>query len=139
MLRIGFGVTLALYGAAHYKDFTAFSGMTTAGFTGVLASLATLWAYVLPLLMIVGGLSLAIPYRRDIGAWCGGVALASIAIGMSLKAVLGTQTLMDVGGTVSNTLVWLLIYLFAVKSGSCCCGGAKGAPAGVCTPGGGCC
>ena len=139
LLRIGFGATLALYGVEHYMHFSAFAGMTTMGFSGILMSLAQLWAYVLPLLMIVGGVLLVIPYRIDIAAWCGGVALASIAIGMMLKTVLGTAALGDVGMGVNNALIWLLIYLFAVKGASCCCGGAKGAPAGVCTPGKGCC
>jgi len=143
LLRIGFGATLALYGLEHYMHFQAFSGMTTAGFSGVLMSLAGLWAYVLPALMIVGGVLLVVPYRKDIAAWCAGVALASIAIGLSLKLVIGAlapELAMQVGMGVNFALLWLLIFSFAVKGG--CCGsshGKEGAMGHVCTPGGGGC
>ncbi len=133
LLRIGFGATLALYGVAHYLDLQGFVGMTASGFSGVLGSLAQLWAYVLPLLMIVGGGFLVVPYRTDIAAWCAGVALASIAIGMTLKVVLGNESLVNVGAFVNNALIWLLIYFFAVKSASCCQSGGKEGSGGVCS------
>jgi hypothetical protein len=132
-------VTLALYGVEHYMHFQGFSAMTTMGFGGILASLAQLWAYILPLLMIVGGGLLVVPYRTDIAAWCAGVAIASIAIGLVLQSVLGTGSLGDLGMGVNNALLWLLIYFFAVKSASCCCGGGKEGMGGVCKPGGGGC
>lgn len=127
LLKVGFGGALLLFGIAHYLNFQGFSGDVTGGFTGVLAGLATLWAYVLPALMIVGGALLIANYRLDIAAWCGGLALASIAIGMSLKAVLGTSGLGEVAPAVHWALVWLLVYLFAIK----CCGCASKGEGGM--------
>lgn len=139
LLRIAFGATIALYGLSHYLDFTGFSGLTTMGYTGVLFSLAGIWAYVLPALMIVGGVLLVVPYRKDVAAWCIGVALASIAIGMTLKTVLGTLSLADVGEMVNNALLWLLIFVFAVKGGCCGSHAKDGSMGHVCAPGGGGC
>ena len=137
-LRVAFGVSLALFGIAHYLDVQGFAGMTAGGFTGVLASLATLWAYVLPLLMIVGGALVVVGYRPDIAAWCAGVALASIAIGMSLKMTLGAADAATAGGAIQSVMLWLLVYLFAIKGLACGCGAKGGRPGGTCAPGGSC-
>ncbi len=141
VLRVGFGAALFLFGVAHYMDFQAFAPMVTGGFTGVLASLAGLWAYILPLLMIVGGGLFVAGYRMDIAAWCGGVALLSIIIGMMLKDILGTVTMGEVAPAVQNALLWLLVYLFAVKSHCCGCGSGCGTGAEMQeqSHGGGCC
>lgn len=125
LLRVAFGVSLALIGLNHYMNLDAFSGFVAGGL-GPLTSLGTLWAYVLPALEIVGGVLLAASYRTDIGAWCVGVALASIVIGMLLKPVFGTP-LDAVMPAVNSTFIWLLVYFFVVKSCVCC---------GTCMPGG---
>jgi hypothetical protein len=77
----------------------------------------------------------------DIAAWCGGVALLSIIIGMMLKDILGTVTMGEVAPAVQNALLWLLVYFFAVKS-HCCSGGSgcgTGAEMQGQSHGGGCC
>lgn len=126
LFKIGFGGSLALVGVAHFKDMQGFSDMVAGGFTGVLANLAGLWAYILPLLMIVGGALLVVGYRLDIAAWAAGVALVSIALGMALKAILGTLPLGEVMPAVQNALLWSLLYLFVVKCGGCCKEGGTG-------------
>ena len=117
-VRIGFGVALALFGIAHLRTMDGFRVMVSDGL-GPLAGLGTLWAYILPLLQIGGGVLLVANYRLDIAAWCAGIALASIAIGMPLKAVIGGVPLGEVAPAVNTTLLWLLVYLFVVK-GLCC-------------------
>ncbi len=122
LLRVSFGVSLALIGLSHYMTLSVFTGMVSDGL-GPLSGLGTLWSYVLPALEIVGGVLLVAGYREDIGAWAAGVALASISIGLLLKPVFGGAALGDVMPGVTDTLLWLLAYFFVVKSclcGSCC-------------------
>lgn len=131
LLKIAFGGALALFGLAHYLDMQGFVAMVTGGFTGVLFALAKLWAYILPALMIIGGALLIANYRLDVAAWCAGIALASIAIGMPLKAVLGTTGLtVEIGQAVNNALLWLLIYVFVVKCSGCAHKGGEGGMGG---------
>ena len=129
LVRVAFGVSLALIGLNHYMNLDAFSGMTASGL-GPLTGLGTLWAYVLPALEIVGGVLLAAKYRADIGAWAAGVALASIVIGLLLKPVFGTP-IGDVMPMVNNTFIWILTYFFVVKSCVCCGSCKEGGKAGA--------
>ena len=121
VVSVTFGVILAMFGFAHYMDIEMFKQMTMFGFVegGVMASLAGLWAYILPFLMIVGGLLIAVGYRYDIALWVSGVALASIAIGMTSKAIIGTMELKDAAPHVQAIFIWLLMYAFVAKSERC--------------------
>ncbi len=135
LVRVAFGVSLALIGLNHYMNLDAFAAMTASGL-GPLTGLGTLWAYVLPALEIVGGVLLVAQYRTDIGVWTAGVALASIAIGLLLKPVFGTP-IVDVMPMVNDTFIWILAYLFVAKSlccGSCHEGGTAGGQGGHSCP-----
>jgi uncharacterized membrane protein YphA (DoxX/SURF4 family) len=114
IVRVAFGGALALFGLAHLKTISDFTGMVSQGL-GPLSGLGTLWAYVLPVLMIVGGVLFIVNYRTDIATWAAGVALASIIVGMPLKSVVGNVPLGEVGPGVNNAFLWLLVYLFVVK------------------------
>ncbi len=120
-LRLSFGLSLVLVGINHYMTMGGFSLMVTDGL-GPLTFLGTLWAYVLPALMILGGALLAIGMYTEIGAWAAGLALGSIPVGMLLKPVLTGVALGDMMPVAVNTFVWILIYYFVVKSLACCDG-----------------
>jgi uncharacterized membrane protein YphA (DoxX/SURF4 family) len=128
-LRVGFGGALALVGVAHYMDLAGFTGMVSGGL-GALSGIGTLYAYILPALEIVGGVLIVAGQKHDVAAWCAGVALASIAIGMLLKPVLGGVGLGEVMPAANNTLLWLLVYVMVVKCCMSCgdgsCGGGGG-------------
>jgi len=120
LLRLGFGISLLLVGLIHYMTFEPFKGMTAEGL-GALEPLGTLWAFILPALMIVGGALLAIGKYKDIGAWCAGIALGSIPVGMLLKPVLSGVALPDVMPAAINAFIWLIVYALVVQC--CCCEG----------------
>ena len=117
-LRIGFGGSLLLVGLVHYQTIEGFVGMTSEGL-GPLEALGTIWAYILPALMIVGGALLALGRYANVGAICAGIALASIPIGMLLKSAISGVPLPDVMPMANNALIWLIVYTFVVKM-SCC-------------------
>ncbi|HLD08397.1 MAG TPA: hypothetical protein VJB60_05020 [Candidatus Peribacterales bacterium] len=122
LLRVSFGVALALVGVNHYMTISTFAPFVAGGL-GPIDGLGTLWAYILPALMIVGGALLAAGYREDIGVYASGVALASIVIGMLLKPVFGDPaSLGTVMPAVNDAFLWLLVYFFVVKS--CLCSGS---------------
>ena len=117
-LRLSFGLSLLLIGIAHYLDLQNYMVMVRDGL-GSFEPLGTLWAYILPALMIAGGASLASNMYTKYGAWFAGIALGSIPVGMMLKPVLTNASLIDVMPGVINAYVWLLVYFFVVKC-SCC-------------------
>jgi hypothetical protein len=119
-LRLSFGISLLLVGLTHYMNFEPFQGMVVEGL-GALEFLGMLWAYLLPALMIVGGALYTIGMYHEVAAWCAGLALGSIPVGMLLKPVLSGAPLPDVMAVAVNTFIWILVYYFVVKSCSCCC------------------
>ncbi len=142
--RAFFGIALALVGTSHFQGLSGFVPMVNEGL-GPITFLGTIWGYVLPLLMIVGGLALVWKKTLLIGAWASTLALASIPAGLLLKPVLAGNP--EALGTAmefsSNALLWLIVLLLTVKfSSSGCasaCGcGATGAAGAACGSGCGC-
>ena len=119
VLRVSFGVSLLLVGLTHYMVFEPFAGMTAEGL-GALEPLGSIWAYILPALMIVGGALLALGRYTNVGAWCAGIALGSIPVGMLLKPVLSGASLPDMMPAAINAFIWLLVYVLVIKCGTCC-------------------
>ncbi len=119
LLRVSFGVSLLLVGITHYMTLTMFVGMVSDGL-GPLSMLGTVWAYVLPALMIVGGALFAVGMYYEIATWTAGLALCSIPVGMLLKPVLSGVGLPDVMPAAVNAWLWIIIFFFVVKSVSCC-------------------
>ena len=119
ILRLAFGLSLALVGVAHYMNIGGFVEMTSGGL-GALAPLGMIWAYILPALQIVGGLLIAFNVRgmACIGKVAAGLALGSIAVGMTLKGVM-TGDLGGVMPMVQNAFIWLIVYALACKSLNC--------------------
>ena len=120
-IRISFGLSLLLMGLWHYMTLDGFVIMVSDGL-GPLTILGTIWAYILPALMIVGGALLTIGKYDEIGSLAAGIALGSIAPGLLLKPVLSGISATDVMPMVVNTFIWLLVYAWVVKT-SCCCNG----------------
>ena len=121
-LRVSFGLSLLFVGLAHYLTISAFRGMVSDGL-GAVSLLGSLWAYIMPALMIIGGALLVADKRRDIEAWATGLALGSIPAGMLLKSVIGGLSLADTMPAAINAFVWILVYGLVVKM-SCCGSGA---------------
>ena len=121
-LRVSFGLSLLFVGIAHYLTISAFRGMVSDGL-GAVSLLGSLWAYVMPALMIVGGALLVLDKRRDIEAWASSLALGSIPAGMLLKSVIGGVSLADTMPAAINAFVWIALYILVMKM-SCCGSGA---------------
>ena len=112
-----------------------FKGMVAEGL-GPLSSLGTLWAFILPILQIVGGGLVAIGMYMEIGAWAAGIALGSIPVGMLAKPILsgGQVGLGDAMPAAMNALLWLFLLVFIAKW-SCCCKGGSCSPCQACGSG----
>ena len=122
LLRVSFGLSILFVGITHYMTMSAFVPMVTDGL-GAISFLGTLWAYVLPGLMILGGALFVIGMYTEIATWAAGLALGSIPAGMLIKPVLSGVALGDMMPVAVNTFVWLLVFYFVAKSCSCCdCG-----------------
>jgi hypothetical protein len=124
-VRIGFGLALAFAGFAHYQDATYAESVGRG--LGVLEPLGMIWGYILPGLMIIGGLLLAFGIYRHIAAYAASIALASIPAGLMLKSAISGISMDDTMPPAMNALIWILVLMVAVK-GSCsgCCGSACG-------------
>lgn len=118
-LRLSFGLSLLLVGIAHYMSLEMFSGMVSDGL-GALTLVGTIWAYILPALMIVGGALFAVGMYYEVASWTTGLALGSIPVGMLLKPVLSGIPLPDVMPMAINAFIWILVYVMVVKTCTCC-------------------
>lgn len=124
MARVSIGLSLLFVGLVHYMTFTSFSAMVTEdlGYWPVTA-LGTVWAYVVPALMIVGGALLVLGMFSDIAVWAASLAIGSIPAGMLLKSVLAGVPLATTMPPAINALIWLVALILVVKLQSCCCEG----------------
>lgn len=120
VLRLTFGLGILLVGLVHYQGISGFTGMVSQGL-GPLSGLGTLWAYILPGLMVVGGALIVLRKYCHIATWCVTVALGSIVVGMLLKPVLSGNPAMlgEVMPAVNNAFIWLIFY-GVMKKFSCC-------------------
>lgn len=122
--RVSIGLSLLFVGLVHYMTFTSFLGMVTEdlGYWPI-AALGTVWAYVLPALMIVGGALLVLGMFEDIAVWAASLAIGSIPAGMLFKSVLSGVPLSTTMTPAINALFWLVALILVVKLQSCCCEG----------------
>lgn len=124
VLRVSFGLSLAFVGLAHLLQYQAFSLMV-ADALGPVGMLGTVWAYVLPVLMILGGGLFVSGKYGLVASWCSGVALASIPAGMLLKPLMSGIGLEEVMPAATQAFIWLLVYVAVVKSDGCCSGNCE--------------
>lgn len=95
--------------------FEGFKGMTVDGLPPYLEIPATLWAYVLPALMIIGGGMVVVGRYMPIATWIVGIALGSIPVGMLLKPVLTGVSLSDIMPMVIDSFIWMILFVLVVK------------------------
>jgi hypothetical protein len=121
--RIGVGLGLAFVGFAHYQDaqFAEVTGLNL----GVLEDIGMVWGYILPGLLILGGLLLAFGMFLEVAAYALGMALASIIAGSLLKSAIGGLAVADTMPLAINALIWLIALQFVMKKpchGACATG-----------------
>ena len=92
ILRVSFGLSLMFVGVYHYAHVLSLARDMRMGF-GTFASVADSWAYVMPGLLVIGGVLFLIGQHLDVAAWAAGIALGSIPAGLLAKATLGVSTL----------------------------------------------
>lgn len=120
--RIAFGLVLASYGVNHYRHMNDFAAMSKSAFPAVpvLAGLVGILAYIVPALMIVGGVLFAV---RQFGC------VAKTCILLSLCGIIGWAALAVMTGdgasggsympAIQNAVV-LLVWYYVIKKSSCC-------------------
>ncbi len=114
VVRVGFGIALALVGVAHYQDAATFAEAVGRGL-GSFEAIGMIWGYLLPGLMIVGGVLMALGVYAQVGTLLAGVALLSIPAGLMLKSVLSGLSLNDTMPPAMNAIVWVLLYIAAAR------------------------
>ncbi len=127
--RIGFGLSLAFVGFAHYQD-PLFAEQVSRGL-GVLEPIGLVWGYVLPAAMILGGLLLAFGVFLETAAYASAIALASIPAGTLLKSAISGISLGDTMPAATNALIWIIVLLMVLKKSSCGTGCAVGCACGM--------
>ncbi len=127
LARIGFGLVLVGYGVNHYRFFGDFSDMAV-GSVGSLGPVAGLLAYIVPALMIVGGVLFAVKLLPTIAKFCVLGSLGGIMGWGGVAVMLGGGTAgPDMMPFIVNAAVLLLAY-YAIKKMHCCCGSACASP-----------
>ena len=114
-LRLALGVTMVCIGISAYRDFAPFVAIVTDGL-GAIGFLGYAWALILPALLIFGGVFLVIGRYLVLAAWTGGLALASVPIGLVLKTVMTGLPLPDMLTASYPVFVWLLAFVIALKT-----------------------
>lgn len=113
VLRVSVGGSLLLMGISEYRDFAPFVANVTDGL-GWLATAGTIWAYLLPALIIFGGGLLAVGRYPFIVAWTGGVALGSIPLGLMLKTLMTGSPLPTIIDAATPALLWIIVFMMAM-------------------------
>jgi hypothetical protein len=114
ILRVSVGITMVLIGISAYRDFAPFVANVTDGL-GFVAAFGTVWAYLLPALLIFGGIFLAIGRYGYISVLTAGVALASVPIGLMLKNTITGLPLPDMMAAAYPSMVWIIAFYLAVN------------------------
>ncbi len=140
--RIAFGMVLAGYGVNHYRDLDNFIKMASGAFPTVplLASIAGLLAYIVPALMIVGGVLFATRQLCCIAKMCIVAALTGIIGWAGLAVLVGSGTAgMTMKDPIQFAAVLFIFFVFAKKMSCKSACSSKGAcSSGSCGTGGSC-
>jgi uncharacterized membrane protein YphA (DoxX/SURF4 family) len=138
LTRISFGLTLLLVGIAYFVKNPTFAALMAEGISGTaIAPLGQIMAYVLPGLMVVGGLIYVIGAFMEIGAWVTGIALGLFPVLMILKSIVSVEIEpVSVMPFVVYGLAWLILYVLVTKNTGCgskaaCCGTGAGCGCGM--------
>ncbi len=120
--RIGFGFLLASIGVSHLKNLSEFVELSkgVAGGVPVLATVVGALAYIVPGLMIVGGVLFAVRKLCCVAKACVLASLGGILGWAGLGILLGdAKAAMQFMPSVLNASVMLLTFC-AIKRMSCC-------------------
>lgn len=137
--RIAFGLVLAGFGVNHYRNLESFVATAQSVFTiPAVSMVAGYLAYVVPALMIVGGVLFATKQLCCISKICIVASIAGIIgwAGLSILLVNGgtPEFMRGQSGAIMNAVILFLFYK-SLKKGSCaqkqCCS-SSGTPAGSC-------
>lgn len=123
IVRVGFGIGLALVGVAQYQNIGDFAEAVGYGLLW-LEPIGMLWGYILPALFIVGGVLLALGLYPVAATALAGVGLMSIPVGLTLKSVMLGSPLSTTIPTSMTVSIGILVYLVAVRglqSANCVC------------------
>ncbi|PIP65619.1 hypothetical protein COU77_02355 [Candidatus Peregrinibacteria bacterium CG10_big_fil_rev_8_21_14_0_10_49_16] len=118
VLRITFGLSALFIGLSHYMTIGSFSAFTASGL-GPLSPLGTLWAYIYPGLLVIGGALFVLRMYVNVAVWAIGVAFGSVIVGMLLKPLLGGIPLSEVMPATINMYIYFFVFL-AASTCWCC-------------------
>ncbi len=113
-LRVPLGLTMMMIGTSAYRDLAPFIANLTDGL-GWASSVGYVWAFILPGLLIFGGGMLAVGRYSYIAAITGGLALASLPIGLILKNIITGVPLPDMMAASYPVIVWLVAFYLALN------------------------
>ncbi len=124
--RIAFGLVLVGYGVSHYRNLSGFIGMASGVFPSAMmvGTLASALAYVVPALMIVGGVLFACKKYCCISKVCILASLSGIIGWAGLAVLVGDGNAAGAMMPMIQNAAILLILYYMVKKASCCKGGS---------------
>ena len=114
ILRVAIGLTMVMVGISAYRDLAPFLANITDSL-GPLEIVGTVWGMLLPALLIFGGGLLAVGRYSFLAAWAGGVALASVPLGVVLKTIMTGLPLPSTLSASYPSIVWLIGFYLAVN------------------------
>lgn len=115
LFRASVGITMVLIGISAYRDFAPFVANVTDGL-GWARTIGHIWAFILPALFVFGGGLLVIGRYSFITALTGGLALASIPVGLMLKNTIGGVPLPDMISAAYPPIVLLMAFYLAINA-----------------------
>lgn len=144
--RIGFGLVLVGYGVNHYRFLGDFTQMASGAYASVpaLGPIATILAYIVPALMIVGGALFAVKQLKAVSKFCILASLGGILGWAGLAVALGSaETGASMMPMIANAALLIVVYHVIRKMSCCssCVPGSAGCGCGPncnCGPGCGC-
>ncbi len=132
LVRLGYGIALAGFGVNHLRHAEGFTESAGAVFMNTpvasLAMTATVLAYVVAVLQIVGGALFATRLFCPVAKICIMTVFGGI-LGWAGLAVMfgGAEAGMQVGPAIQGATIWLLGYA-GIKKMECCSMGAGACP-----------
>ena len=112
LLRISFGVSLLFVGISHLTDIESFQLVVSDGLD-MFGFLASVYAYIHPLLLIFGGGLFVSGRFPTLSALVAGIPLCVIPMGMLFKTLFGLD-LPDMMAAAINAWIWLIMYVIVI-------------------------
>lgn len=119
--RIAFGLVLVGYGVNHYRTIGGFVGMAKGVFptSALLGGIAGILAYIVPALMIVGGLLFAVRQLCCLSKTCILASLGGIIGWAGLAVLVGDGNAAGAMMPMIQNASVLLILYYMIKKASC--------------------